>query len=170
MKKLLMVIPLVILLCFTVGCQQGEEVAEEVGVVGLTEEDVVAIKAAHDSFVQAVMTGGWGAVIEFYSEDAVFMPPNAPMIQGREALKAFNKMNPPVTAFNLTVEDIDGRDDLAYVRGTASMTMEAEGAPEPTQATSMFLQILRKQEDGSWLISVDIINSDLPLPPPPKKE
>ena len=29
MKKLLLVIPLVILLCFTFGCQQGEEVAEE---------------------------------------------------------------------------------------------------------------------------------------------
>ncbi len=30
MKRLLMVIPLVILFCFTFGCQQGEEVAEEV--------------------------------------------------------------------------------------------------------------------------------------------
>jgi len=29
MKKLLMIIPLVILLCFTYGCQQGEEIAEE---------------------------------------------------------------------------------------------------------------------------------------------
>ena len=30
MKKILMIIPLVILLCFTFGCQKGEEVAEEV--------------------------------------------------------------------------------------------------------------------------------------------
>ena len=29
MKKLLMIIPLVFLLCFTFGCQQAEEVAEE---------------------------------------------------------------------------------------------------------------------------------------------
>ena len=29
MKKLLTVIPLVILFCFTFGCQKGEEVAEE---------------------------------------------------------------------------------------------------------------------------------------------
>ena len=170
MKKSLTIIPLVILLCFTFGCKQGEEMTEEVGVVGLSEEDVVAIKAAHDSFVQAVMTGGWGAVIEFYSEDAVFMPPNAPMIQGREALKAFNKINPPVTAFNITVEDIDGRDDLAYVRGTYSQTIALEGAPEPIQDKGKFLGIMRKQQDGSWLFSVDIINSDLSLPPPPKKE
>ncbi len=42
MKKLLLILPLVFLLCFTFSCQkQGEEVAEE----GLTEEEVNAIMA-----------------------------------------------------------------------------------------------------------------------------
>jgi len=165
-----MILPLVFLLCFTFSCQQREKVAEEVGVAPLSDEDVAAIKAAHDAFVQAVMTGGWGAVIEFYTEDAVFMPPNAPMIQGKEALKEFSKMWPPVTAFNLTVEDMDGRDDLAYVRGVYSQTIAIEGAPEPIQDKGKFVEIMRKQEDGSWLISIDILNSDMPLSPPPEKE
>jgi len=39
MKKLLTIIPLVFLLCFTFSCQKAEEVAEE----GLTEEEVNAI-------------------------------------------------------------------------------------------------------------------------------
>jgi len=39
MKKLFLIIPLVLLLCFTFSCQQAEEVAEE----GLTEEEVNAI-------------------------------------------------------------------------------------------------------------------------------
>ena len=42
MKKLLMVIPLVILLCFTFGCQQGEEVAEEPVVDIEAEKEAVA--------------------------------------------------------------------------------------------------------------------------------
>jgi len=45
MKKLLMILPLVFLLCFTFGCQQGEEVAEEAMVAALTEEDVEANNA-----------------------------------------------------------------------------------------------------------------------------
>lgn len=36
MNKLAMILPLVLLLCFTFGCQQGEEAANE----GLTEEEV----------------------------------------------------------------------------------------------------------------------------------
>ena len=39
MKKLFMILPLVLVLCFIFGCKQGEEVAEE----GLTEEEVNAI-------------------------------------------------------------------------------------------------------------------------------
>jgi ketosteroid isomerase-like protein len=39
MKKLLLILPMVLLLCFTFGCQKAEEVAQE----GLTEEEVNAI-------------------------------------------------------------------------------------------------------------------------------
>jgi len=109
-------------------------------------------------------------VIEFYTDNAAFMPPNAPMIQGKEALREFSKMWPPVTAFNLIVEDIDGRDDLAYIRGAYSQTIAIEGVPEPIQDKGKFLEIMRKQQDGAWLISVDMLNSDMPLPPPPEKE
>ena len=170
MKKLFMIIPLVFLLCFAFSCQKAEDVAEEPGVKALSDEDVAAIKAAHDAFVQALMTGGWAAVMEFYTEDAVFMPPNAPKVQGKEAMKTFSNMWPPVTAFDLTIEDIDGRDDLAYVRGAYSQTIALEEAPEPVQDKGKFVEIMRKQEDGSWLISIDILNSDMPLPSPPEKE
>ena len=166
MKKLLLILPLVFLLCFTFGCQKAEEVAEEIGVevVGLSDEDVASIRTAHDDYVQAVMTGGYVATIEYYTEDAIMMPPNAPMVQGREALKAFSEAFPPATAFNMTLEEIDGRDDLAFVRGTYSMTFALEGAPEPIQDIGKFIEILKKQQDGSWLIAIDIFNSDLPLP------
>lgn len=164
--KRLMIIPLVLVLCFTFSCQQGEEVAEEAvaEVVGLSDEDVAAIKAFHDVYVQAALEGGWEATLEFYTEDTIMMPPNAPMIQGKEALKAFSEVFPPVTAFNMTLDEIDGRDDLAFVRGSFSMTLTPEGAPEPIQDIGKFIEILRKQQDGSWLIAIDIFNSDLPLP------
>ena len=170
MKKLLMIIPLVFLLCFTFSCQQGEEVAEEVGVVGLSDEDVAAIKTAHDAYGQTMISKDWVALIAMHTEDAVIMPPNMPLIQGREAIQAWNEASPLITAFNLTCVEIDGRSDLAYVRGVYTLTMELEGAPEPIQDTGKFLDILQKQQDGSWLIANDIFNSDLPLPPPPEKE
>jgi uncharacterized protein (TIGR02246 family) len=173
MKKLLLILPLVFLFCFTFSCQQGEEVAEEARIVGLSDEDVAAIKTTNDAYVQAALEGGLEATTEFYTEDTI-MVAQGPMIQGREALKekrkALSKASATVTAFNQTIVKIDGRDNLAFVLGTVSITMEAEGLPEPMQVTGKFLQILRKQEDGSWLIAIDTRISDRSSSPPPKKE
>ncbi|MDH5203197.1 MAG: SgcJ/EcaC family oxidoreductase [Nitrospirota bacterium] len=167
MKKLLMIIPLVILLCFTFSCQQGEEVAEE---AALSDEDVAAIKASTEAYVQAVKSEDFTAFAALYTEDAVLMPPNQPIVQGREAILTWAEAFPPLTEFSLSAVEIDGRGDLAFVRGTYSMTIALEGAPEPIQDTGKYIEIRRKQEDGSWLIARDIFNSDLPLPPPPEKE
>ncbi len=164
MKKLLMIIPLVILLCFTFGCQQGEEVAEEAGIAGLSDEDVAAIKTANDAYVQAALEGGMEATTEFYTKDTIMVAQGGIMIQGREALKeerkALSKESATVTAFNQTIMKIDGRDNLAFVLGTFYTTMAAESFTEPMQVTGKFLQILRKQEDGSWLIAIDTRISD----------
>jgi uncharacterized protein (TIGR02246 family) len=172
MKKLLMILPLVILICFTFSCQQGEEVAEEAAaeVAALSDEDVAANEAITDAYVQAVRTEDWTAVAALYTEDAVLMPPNQPIVQGREAILTWLEAFPALTEFNLIAKEIDGCGDLAFVVGTVSMTIAPEGAPEPIQDTGKFIEIRRKQEDGSWLIAVDMFNSDLPLPPPPEKE
>ncbi|TET69109.1 MAG: hypothetical protein E3J56_10285, partial [Candidatus Aminicenantes bacterium] len=86
MKKLLMILPLVILLCFTFGCQQGEEVAEEAAVAPLSDEDVAAIKARFDEYDQFLLSGGWDALVSLFIDNAVVMPPNEPILQGREAI------------------------------------------------------------------------------------
>ena len=173
MKKLLMIVPLVILLCFTFGCQQPtEEVTEEaVAEVGaLTDEDVAAIKASTEAYVQARISSDWAALTAFYTEDAIVMPPESPIAQGRDAIQAWFEASPPATEGNLNAEEIDGRGDIAYVRGTGSFVVQPKDAPEPIRWTGKYIEIRRKQEDGLWLIAIDIWNSDLPPPPPLKKE
>jgi len=155
-----MIIPLVFLLCFTFCCNQGEEVAE---VAGLSAEDVAAIKTVHDAILHATLAGSLEATLEFYTEDAILIMGGI-VIEGREAyketLKALSKVSPTVTAANITIAEIDGRIDLAFVRGTSSTTMEREGVPEPIQRTGKFIEILRKQDDGSWLIARSIVVID----------
>jgi len=56
-KKLLIIIPLVILLCFTFSCQQGEEVAEEPGPAVDVEADITAIKEMVNQYAVACNTG-----------------------------------------------------------------------------------------------------------------
>jgi ketosteroid isomerase-like protein len=165
MKKLLMIIPLVILLCFTFGCQQAKEVAEEVGVKALSNEDVAAIKETIQAFVKAGLAGDWDSFFAPFTEDVVWMWPNQPATEGLQALKELSWVR--AVENEMSAIDIDGRDDLAYIRGSQSLLLDYEGA---VKDKSKFLMIMRKQSNESWLISVLISNSDLPLPPPPKKE
>jgi ketosteroid isomerase-like protein len=71
-------------------------------------------------------------------------------------------MMPPFSGMDLQASEIDGRGDLAVVRGTHTMTIMIEGIP-PFEEVGKWVEIRQKQADGSWLIHRDIYNSDLPL-------
>ena len=147
------------MLCLIFGCQQPvEEVAKEAvaEVASLSDEDMAAIRASTEEYSQAWRSADWVTLAALHTEDA--------MVQGRDAIQASNEASPVPLEANLTIVEIDGRGDLAYVQGTYSSTVQPEGAPEPIQETGKYIEIRRKQEDGSWLITIDIWNSDLPLP------
>ncbi len=130
----------------------------------LSEADVAAIKASTVVFAEAVLAGDWAAFAVLYEEDAVFMPPHGPVVEGRVAIQALLELFPSITQYEATIVQTDGRGDLAFVRATYSETYSVEGTPEPIHDTGKFVEIWRKQPDGKWLISVEIWNSDLPLP------
>jgi len=162
MKKLLMIIPLVILLCFTFGCQQREEAAEEVTVAPLSDEDVAAMKKIIADQAPLVLAGDWEGYGQLFTEDVIIMPPNAPAMKGREV---WGQMfaGATFTEFSATLIEVDGCGDIACGRGTVSLTFQFEGTGEPISDSVKWISIFRKQPDGKWLCAVDIWNSDLPL-------
>lgn len=127
----------------------------------LTSEDREQIKAFYDTWIERLLKQDFDGMTELYTEDAVFMPPNQPLIRGQEQLLEFMRAFPPVTEAEFHVDEIDGYGDIAYVTGRYSMTLEPEGAPEPVQDQGKYIEIRRKQPDGAWLLSRDIFNSDL---------
>jgi len=165
MKKLLKILPLVFLLCFTFSCQQGEETAKEVGVKALSDEDVAAIKAIGPSLDKANLAGDFDAVVEMMTEDVLLMNPNEQIIQGRtKTLEWFNAFKPATfTEHRHELLEVDGYGNIAYARGAYKNAFIFEGIDEPIRSEGKTLLILRKQTDGSWLISRFCWNSDLPL-------
>jgi len=136
------------------------------GPTPLSEADKATIRANDEKFAQAVVAKNWPGLAAMYSTDAAFMPPNESVVQGRAAIQSWMSAFPPVTAFSLTPQLVEGRDDIAYVRGTYMMTVTPPGAPAPVDDRGKYIVIERKQPDGSWLITDDIFNSDVPLPAP----
>jgi ketosteroid isomerase-like protein len=146
------------LLWLAAGCARGP--------TPLSEADKATIRANDEKYAQALVAKNWAALVAMYSTDASFMPPNESVVQGRAAIQSWLSAFPPVTAFSLTPQQVEGRDDLAYVRGTYMMTVTPPGVPAPVDDHGKYIVIERKQPDGSWLITDDIFNSDVPRPAP----
>ena len=155
------VLPIVIALALAApACQLP---SQEAGL--LSEEDVAAIRELMDSYERAVLAGDHEAAAALWAEDVVRMPPNAPMIEGRAAmLEELEAREYVVREFDHPFQEIDGRDGLAYARGTYSIVISIPGNPEPVSDKGKSLAILRRQEDGSWVFAIACWNSDLPIP------
>ncbi|UCC73174.1 MAG: DUF4440 domain-containing protein [Gemmatimonadota bacterium] len=133
--------------------------------VGLSEEDVAAIRAIPQSYTEATLADDYAALAAHWAEDAVNMVPNQALIQGRAAIQArYEAVLAMVTEYSNTMVEIEGRGDLAYARGVISIAFTPKGMPEPVRDTIKYLAVLRKQPDTSWLFTHVCWNSDLPLP------
>jgi ketosteroid isomerase-like protein len=109
----------------------------------------------------------WKGDLALYTEDAIELPPNQAAVQGKAAIQACKEAFPPFSNFQEQSLEIEGQGDLAYDRGTYSMTVTPPGAA-PIEDRGKYLTILRKQADGSWKVARAMFNSDLPLPAPEK--
>jgi ketosteroid isomerase-like protein len=137
-------------------------------VKGLSEADIKKINETSQTATKAALSKDFTTWSALFHEDAVVYPPNEPAVKGRAAIRTWLEKLPPITEFTLNNEKIEGRQDLAYIIGTYTMTFAPPNAPEPVKDVGKFVTVLRKQANGSWLGVVDMFSSDLPPPPQPK--
>jgi len=143
--------------CAVVACQPAPE--------NLSDADVARLRAMAGEFGRAVIARSDSANAAQYTKNAVFMPPNQPAVEGRAAIQAWFKAFPPMTVFRLNVIEVDGHGDVAYTRGKYALTIAPRGKTPAVSDHGKFLSVHRRQADGSWLMSDDIFNSDVPEPP-----
>lgn len=130
-------------------------------------EDAGAIAELDVRFRQSILEGDWVTFAGLYADSAVLMPPNASAVIGRQAIMEwFGGAGVQISAFTGASASIEGTEDLAYNRGTYSLTFVPPGAARPMTEKGKYLWIVRKGADGVWRISADIWNSDSPLPDP----
>jgi uncharacterized protein (TIGR02246 family) len=145
----------------------GESRPEGSDPAALAAADLAAIRATDSAFASAAEAGNAAGLAGLYLPDAHLMPPNAPAIRGREAVQKFwsGFTDAYQLRMSVTADEIEGRGDLAYARGryTLDATPKGKGSP-PVHDVGKFLEILRRQPDGSWGYAVDMYSSDLPVP------
>jgi len=159
MKRLLTVTPMVFLCCFTVGCQQNEEVART------PIEDVKAINKAiyepHSSMIAAGDLEGW---LANFSDDIIYMPGNMKTLRGKDAVRqwaqeGFDQYDVEET---INIEEIKASGDLAFSLFTYSFKQTPKVGGEAEFYDGRIIQVLERQQDGSWKITRHISSSENP--------
>ncbi len=108
-----------------------------------------------------------GLVERFYAKDARVQPNHMAEAVGHEAIiesyetmvKAFGVKT---LAFEIT--SFDGEGDVSWVTGTYKLGFQPEGEAAPQEDVGKYIEVFRRQPDGSVRCILDAFNSDLPLP------
>ena len=129
-----------------------------------TAKDQASIRARNDTLVQAINSKDVAKIVDLYAENSTFMPPNRPIIRGKDSLKTFYQdLVNDSKGLHLTVDEVSGSGPLAYETGTYEMeAKDANGQPEHDRGKYLF--ILRSM-GGHWRYEYSMWNSDLPTEP-----
>lgn len=112
------------------------------------------------------------ATMAFYADDAQFFVPNAPVANGKEAIRKMWTGMIAIPGYALSwqpqVAFVAKSGDLGYTTGTYSFTLSgADGKPVTDKGKYV---VVWKKIGGKWKNTADIFNSDTPLPPAPAKQ
>lgn len=94
-----------------------------------------------------------------YTEDAAILPPDGPIIRGRENIRQFWSnviLGSGLSAAPLTTVEAEILGDAAYEVGTAELTFS--GAGGSSQVSVKYIVIWKQEADGSWKWHRDIWN------------
>jgi uncharacterized protein (TIGR02246 family) len=118
--------------------------------------------------------GDADSIAEMVAEDAWQMPPNAPPLQGREAIRSFwtNALRWGSWEFDLQTQDVEVNGPLAVERGKYGLRFTARPEAPPGmnsfEDSGNYVVLWRREEDGEWRGVWDAPVSERPLTPAPK--
>jgi ketosteroid isomerase-like protein len=151
-------------------CQKPAETPDQATARMMTES--TAAKAEIDAMATAygvhLTAHHADSVAAMFTENGVMMPPNAPAVEGRDAIKANMTQMPLPTGATLTIHSVEVavNGPLGVNRGTYVFSMPAMGhQPAVTENGKYFNHM--HQVNGHWLIAASIWSSDAPAMPMP---
>jgi len=128
--------------------------------------DEAALKDATQTWLKAYNAGDADTIAGLYTDDAVLMPPHAPVANGKAAIREFVAKD-AASAKAAGVKLVPGaatagvNGDWGWESGSYTVT----NSSGQTIDSGSYLSVSRKV-DGKWLLVRDTYNSDRPQPAP----
>lgn len=128
---------------------------------------VAAIRSSDDKWSAAAGKNDLEGTLSFYADDAVLLPPNAPIAKTRKLIRdSWASLLSPNTAVSWKASEVEvaNSGELGYLYGTYKLSIQDPQGKHPLTDTGKVVEIWKKQTDGTWKCIVDTYNSDLPVP------
>jgi ketosteroid isomerase-like protein len=127
--------------------------------VALSSSDIGAIRAAESALAEAFEDPDPTAWVNSYTDDAIFVGPGNPAIEGRAALLAAAP-HVSISSLEIVADSTIGAGDFAATTGRATWVSGKRDSGAPT-VRRRFLMVWRRDPDGLWRIARELLNEDL---------
>jgi ketosteroid isomerase-like protein len=102
-------------------------------------------------------------IVSYWADDAIVLPPGAPALVGKQAIREFVTQSLEMPGFSISWEAnqaaVSASGDMGYTVGTNRVTMAAaDGTPVTTVGKAV--AVWRKEPNGTWRCVLDIWNAD----------
>ena len=116
---------------------------------------------ANRRFMEAFERGDAASVAALYTEDAVALPPDGPMVSGRAMIEDFWRglMSAGARSANLETLRLAGSGDVLHEVGRATITIRPEGG-ETNTLTVKYVVVWERDPAGHLALAVDMWNGE----------
>jgi ketosteroid isomerase-like protein len=122
--------------------------------------DPEEIRSAERHLVALLEDPDTGKRVTSYTEDAVFMMPGEPPIEGREQMRRRTKTR--LYSVSFTPLTTEGNERLASVYALFRCVVDKSESSEGRSVALRILMVWRKEDDGVWRISREFLIPDVP--------
>jgi uncharacterized protein (TIGR02246 family) len=121
------------------------------------------IQGVDEAYEKAVANQDVDAIVDLYTPDGFFLPPDSPVAKGSDAIRAVLQayIDGGVQSLDLETTVLDDQGDVVIEVGQYKLGVQPPGS-DPVTDLGKYLQVFKRQADGSFLIAYDAFNSDQP--------
>jgi len=143
----------ILFLVLVLACQPQEKPTT------LSEAELSAVMEATTQYGTSIIASDFDNMRALLDPDVILMPTEDTAKKGVDDTMDFFETGPGLEG-SITPDQVEGSGNLAYVRGNYSITFIVNDTLRPSD-TGKYIEVWKKQGDGSWKIAIDIWNSDI---------
>jgi ketosteroid isomerase-like protein len=130
---------------------------------GSTQREIESLNELQKQVDAAIISGDTERYVGLIADDAVLMPPNAPPVIGKDAIRSWNREMSKqfqIQKYASVDDEVIVAGEWAFRRATIDWTLAPTGSGKPIRDSGKYIIIYRRQANGTWRVARDIWNSN----------